>query len=115
MPGPDSTGWYASRRAVLEKYRKEGWSVKGWENYFYTRLQWEIDCDRQQLRILQIVFYDEDKEVIKSADLRGALEDQVPDSNGDGLLRSFCEPGQRLYFQEYFDDTTGTVSLQRRR
>jgi len=108
MPNPDSTDWYGSRHAFLESKRKRHESTSGWERYFYTKVQWEIDCQKGQVGITQMVFYDEDGVVIRSGKPSDDLEDPVPDSNADRFLRSFCNQTRRRYFREVFDDTTSS-------
>jgi hypothetical protein len=104
----DSTNWRSSLAAVKEQRERVRPGVEGYERYLFSKTQWEVDCRRQLVRILQFIDYDEDGNVIVADQLKHPkFEEPVPDTNGEGLLRSFCHPSQRKYFRKLLDEAPG--------
>jgi hypothetical protein len=97
----DSTGdWTSARRAIITQRKRARVATLGYESYLLTKVQWEMDCSHHMTRVLQIVDYDKEGAVLHSWKLTGEMEEPVPDSNGDGLLRIYCNPSQWKTFGE---------------
>jgi hypothetical protein len=100
IQGADSTGSYTSARdAIIARFKRMGTSTMGYERYLQTKVQWEVDCVHQRIRIIQLLDYNEDGELLHSGKTKAGLEDPVPGSNGEGLLRVFCNPTLRKTFR----------------
>lgn len=107
IAGEDSSGDMAPSRAEVMEVRRSAHmdpeQLEKYETYLLTKIQWEVDCVHQRLRILKMIDYDEEGGVLLSTDVNDKLEEPVPDSNGEGLLRAFCDPAHRNYFRDLFN------------
>jgi len=101
IQAPDSTGdWSSAREAIIAARERENVPTARYETYLLTKLQWEVDCAHQKLRIIQVYDYNEEGEVIYSGKSKSELEEQIPDTNGENLVRVFCHPALRRTFDQ---------------
>jgi hypothetical protein len=107
MTGADSAADLQTSRAAITEVRGNSHlgeaTLQKYGRYLQTKVQWEVDCVHQRVRILQCIDYDEDGNVLLSFEVPGTLEDPVPETNGEGLLRAFCNPAHRNYFRDLFN------------
>lgn len=100
----DSTNdWTAAREAIVAHYREQGMSTVGYEHYLLTKVQWEVDCVHQRSRVIQLLDYAEDGHVLFSGNSGDKLEDPVPETNAENILRSFCNPRLRVTFRRLLE------------
>jgi hypothetical protein len=106
LQGADSTDWLSSRAAMIEQQRRRG-DPDRYDKYLLTKVQWEVDCSHHRARIVQIIDYDENGNVLWSSRIQGELEEPEHDSNGEGLVRAFCDPGTRITFRDLVNTPLG--------
>lgn len=107
IQGGDTLGDFSSARRAVIKSREEAHlapeRLQKYATYLLTRVQWEVDCLRQRMRIIKFVDYDEEGNVLLSADTHEDMEEVIPETNGEGLLKAFCDPTRRNHFRDLLD------------
>jgi hypothetical protein len=113
VQGADANGWLTSRAAIMRQRSRLGADTKPYARYLMTKIQWEIDCEGKRLRMRQLVDYDDAGKVIGASRYDDPLEKPQHDSNGDNLVRTFCEPKLRITFRDVVNTPMGQpVSAQ---
>jgi hypothetical protein len=107
VQGSDGGNWYSARAAIIQQRSQAGGDAAPYAWYLLTRVQWEIDCAHGRMRMLQLIDVDESGKVIGSWRYDDPLEQPVPDSNGENLVRSFCEPKLRVTFRDVVNTPMG--------
>jgi len=107
VQGADPDGWLTARAAIIEQRSKLGADAKPYARYLLTKVQWEIDCDGQRMRMVQLVDCDDTGKAIWSGRYTDKLEKPVAGSNGDNLVRTFCEPKLRITFRDVVNTPMG--------
>jgi hypothetical protein len=108
MSGADTLCDLNTSRRAITKQREEAHfppeKLEKYATYLMTKIQWEVDCVHQRTRIIQFLDYDEEGNMIFSHEMKSSkLDDPVPDSNGEGLLKAFCDPQHRNHFRDLLD------------
>ena len=76
---------------VLSKFGKPKNNFQGFENYGFTILQEEINCKKEQYRILKIIEYDLNGEVLKNSEDKIDWASVVPGTAQRAILDSLCK------------------------
>ncbi len=85
------------REWQIQEQRKLGFTTKGYERYEYTTAQKELDCSREQYRVLSEADYGKDGDVLSSfrKDANYVEWKPVPpDSDTEALLQALCGKGK---------------------
>jgi len=107
LQGADSTDWMSSRPAVIEQRQRAHEDPDKYAKYLLTKIQWEVDCAGQRMRMIKMIDYDEDGGVIYSGQFDEKLAEPVPDTNAEGLVCAFCHPRTRITFRDLVNTPLG--------
>ena len=114
VQGADPDGWNTGRAAIVAQRSKLGADPKPYAHYLLTKVQWEIDCEGKRMRMRQLVDCDDAGHVIWAGHYNDALEAPSAGSNGENLVRTFCEPKLRITFRDVVNTPMGEpVSAER--
>ena len=104
MSGADTAADLSTSRAAIVKSRGGTSQIaEKYTTYLLTKVLWEIDCVHQRARILKLLDYDEEGNIIWSSEVTRKMEEPVPDSNGESLVKAFCDPRHRNYFRDILE------------
>lgn len=79
-----------TRREYIERRRKAGLSVIGFEKYDHSVSLEQFDCNRKRHRFVSVTDYDSDGQVLESLDVDGDWSEDIPDSLGEYKLNKLC-------------------------
>lgn len=80
----------------LERRRKSGLRLEGYEAFSHTASLMQFDCMQQRSRVTAYADYDAEGKTIQSASgMDGKWNDVVPDSIADHLMQAVCKPRTR--------------------
>jgi hypothetical protein len=80
------------RKKVIERRKKTGESVKGWELYYRHIDLYQVNCKDKTLRMIGSTSYDSLGDVLDSFETnRGSFGNPIPNSIGEGIVQAACK------------------------
>ena len=89
-PSHEALASGSTKRELIAKREELGLTTRGYENWSYSLIQFDLKCRQRKTRFLMRVDYNSDGNVLDTHEETGQWDEVVPDSVAERMLNVAC-------------------------